>query len=165
MKLTFLIIFCLLVASHGFKSNKNSFTTIIKFIFKLLKFLFFAKKGISSNQIIPYSGIPKFIIESSKNDTPKGVTTWPLDYFLVKDSLPKNILKLILTMLIFKKVFVFIGLLVLMFLVPAVLTTSDKKEEEEMRKFDGNSINLKELERIFEMFEKSLDKFSHKKLY
>lgn len=158
MKFTILILFCLVVASHGIKSKKilrpKLINFILKYFFKLLKFIF---ASIKPQQIVPYSGIPKFIIEDHplRNETKKGVTTWPLDYFLVKDSIPKNLLKFILTVLIFKKVLTFIGLLILMFFVPAALTSTDKKEET--RKFEQD--NLEKLERIFGEFKKSLNNF------
>lgn len=165
MKLKILILLCLVVTSNGIKSKKSFkpklINFVLKYFFKLLKFIFVRNKP-QLLQIVPYNGIPKeFIIEEAPLKTQKGVTTWPLDYFLIKDSVPKNLLKFVLTVFIFKKVLTFIGLLILMFFVPAALTSSDKKEEEEARKLNENVYNLKELEEMYKNFKKSLNKFQY----
>lgn len=159
MKLTFFLIFGLLITSScaSKKSERKSFgKSLLKFILRIIfSFLTKSPKKLKSQErFVAFDGIPKFIIDRPKNETQKGVTTWPMDYFLVKDSIPKNLLKLVLTGLIFMKVFVFIKLLILLFFVPAALTSPPDN-----RKFMEWKSLMESLQNSFQMVEEGLRKF------
>jgi hypothetical protein len=152
MKFTLILLFGIFVACNCSKIKEKSnpkLKNLWKYFLQVIKPKSVKNKS-KLQKVIPFDGIPK-----NQSELKKGVTTWPLDYFLFKDSVPKNLLKFFLTMLIFKKVFVFIGLLILLFLAPAALTTTKNSSEEKMERFDA----IRGLEESFETLENSIEKY------